>query len=133
MSKKDKRLKRSKLKAKQANIIKHREKFQSRNNNLSIARITPRLIAFFKTLPELTPDLECVPLIYNYYVTSGGVDGGSSLDDLSFQVAYIFVMYGHWFTSDSNVIDLTELMIHADLFTENETFIKQLNYAQMCL
>jgi hypothetical protein len=52
---------------------------------------------------------------------------GKQLTDVEYSVASTFVMYGHWFTSGSNVLAISELESMSDVIVNHPEFLAQLN------
>lgn len=122
MKKQDKRIKRAKLKAKKLRVEKHYS--GQRYIETNIVEISHHLIHFFKTLPDFTSDLECVPLIRNF-IEQQSVK--SETEHIINHVAGVLAMYGCWFHTGKNVIEQRALVGLIDFFYEDDVFIEQLN------
>ena len=124
MKNQDKRIKRAKLKAKKARIIKHQNKTLSNRSSREIVTIGGEFIALFESLPNFTSSYDSVPLIRQYYENSRQL---SRFHDLEAGVAMIYVMYGHWFSSGSRKIDRKDLQDATDFMLEQPRFKYSMN------
>ncbi|MEI2264644.1 hypothetical protein [Erwinia sp. CGal63] len=132
MSKQDKRNKRAKLKAKQANNARARGKQLDAVGRSSYVA-TPEMIELFASLPPLDEqgEMPFVDEIYRWCDEEYGFDGGSAENEL-LQVAALCVLYIHWRTSEGgtslNQNELIEAAIR--LSEENEAFKARYQAAQ---
>ncbi|MDN8540385.1 hypothetical protein ACMGEE_03070 [Erwinia sp. DT-104] len=124
MSKQDKRSKRAKLKAKQANNARARGKQLDAVGRSSYVA-TPEMIELFASLPPLDEqgDMPFVGDVYRWCDEEYGFDGDSAENEM-LQVAALCVLYIHWRTSEGatslNQNEMIEAAIR--LSEENEAF-----------
>lgn len=132
MSKQDKRNKRAKLKAKQANNARARGKQLDAVGRSSYVA-TPEMIELFTSLPPLDEqgEMPFVDQIYRWCDEEYGFDGSSEEYEV-LQVAALCVLYIHWRTSAGgtslNQNELIEAAIR--LSEENEAFKSRYQAAQ---
>ncbi|MGE9550261.1 hypothetical protein ACQPT2_03345 [Erwinia amylovora] len=126
-TKQDKRSKRAKLKAKQANNARARGKQLDAVGRQSYVA-TPEMLALFATLPALDEqgDMPFVAEIYRWSDEEYGFDGVSAENEM-LQVAALCVLYIHWRTSGGATSLVQNEMIEAAirLTEENEAFKTQ--------
>lgn len=124
MSNKEKRAKRTKLKAKQARVNKNIAKTFVNSSTKDVTRISDDFIELFKKLPEPSPSFEFVPSIRKYCEE---IAPTNEFEDFEASVGLISTMYVHWKTSGSNVLLDSELQTVGDLILDNEEFKNQFN------
>jgi len=117
----DKRKERAKQKAKQVRLKKQKER--EKVNNPTIVRVSPELLQLFETLPPPSPDYDSAPELRDYFETNAT----ESTSDIKMSVAIAYVMYGHWFTSGSDVIARSELLSLAQQIVESEKFLNKIS------
>lgn len=126
-TKQDKRNKRAKVKARQANNARARGKQLDAVGRQSYVA-TPEMLALFTTMPPLDENGEMpfVAEIYRWSDEEYGFDGGSAENDM-LQVAALCVLYIHWRTSGGATSLVQNEMIEAAirLTEENEAFKTQ--------
>ncbi|WP_380178759.1 hypothetical protein [Kalamiella sp. sgz302252] len=132
MSKQDKRNKRAKLKAKQANNARARGKQLDAVGRSSYVA-TPEMVELFASLPPLdeSGEMPFVGEIYRWCDEEYGFDGSSAENEM-LQVAALCVLYIHWRTSEGSIsLNQNELIEAAiRLSEENEAFKAQYQAAQ---
>lgn len=123
-TKQDKRARRAKAKAKQANNSRARGKQLDAVGRQSYVA-TPEMLALFETLPPLDENGEMpfVADIYRWSDEEYGFDGTDRENDM-LQVAALCVLYIHWRTSKGSTTLMQNEMIEAAirLSEENEIF-----------
>jgi len=131
-SKQDKRAKRAKVKAKQANNSRARGKQLDAVGRQSYVA-TPEMLALFDTLPPLDENGEMpfVAEIYRWSDEEYGFEGTDRENDM-LQVAALCVLYIHWRTSGGSTTLVQNEMIEAAirLTEENELFKAQYEAAE---
>lgn len=131
-SKQDKRAKRAKVKAKQANNSRARGKQLDAVGRQSYVA-TPEMLALFDTLPPLDENGEMpfVAEIYRWSDREYGFEGTERENDM-LQVAALCVLYIHWRTSGGSTTLVQNEMIEAAirLTEENELFKAQYEAAE---
>ncbi|WP_345831442.1 hypothetical protein AAGR22_10455 [Erwinia sp. HDF1-3R] len=129
-SKQDKRSKRAKLKAKQANQTRaHGRQMDAIGRQRYTA--TPEMLALFETLPPLdeSGDMPFIADVYRWSEAEYGFDGSSDEND-RLQVAALCVLYIHWRTSGGTLMIQNEMIEAAIRLTdENEAFKTQYQVA----
>jgi len=123
-NKQDKRNKRAKLKAKQANNARARGKQLDAVGRSSYIA-TPEMVELFAGLPPLSEDgaMPFVADVYRWCDEEYGFDG-SDAENEKLQVAALCVLYIHWRTSEGATSLMQNEMITAAirLTEENEMF-----------
>ena len=123
-NKPDKRAKRAKAKAKQANNARARGKQLDAVGRQSYVA-TPEMLELFATLPELDENgaMPFVAEVYRWSDHEYGFEGTGREDDM-LQVAALCVLYIHWRTSGGSTTLMQNEMIEAAirLNEENEAF-----------
>lgn len=131
-SKQDKRAKRAKVKARQANNARARGKQLDAVGRQSYVA-TPEMLTLFDTLPPLDENGEMpfVADIYRWSDEEYGFDGPGHEND-RLQVAALCVLYIHWRTSNGSTTLLQNEMIEAAirLTEENDVFKAQYEAAE---
>lgn len=130
-SKQDKRAKRAKAKAKQANNSRARGKQLDAVGRQSYVA-TPEMLALFETLPPLDENGEMpfVADIYRWSDEEYGFEGTGHEND-RLQVAALCVLYIHWRTSGATTLMQNEMIEAAIRLTEeNEVFKAQYEAAE---
>ncbi|WP_428946093.1 hypothetical protein ACQK5W_09150 [Pantoea sp. FN060301] len=131
-SKQDKRSKRAKLKARQANNARARGRQLDAEGRQSYVA-TPEMLALFATLPALDDEgsMPFVADIYRWAAAEYGFDADSREND-QLQVAALCVLYIHWRTSGGSLSLMQNEMLEAAirLTEENETFKAALREAE---
>lgn len=131
-TKQDKRNKRAKLKAKQANKARaHGRQLDAVGRQNYVA--TPEMLELFATLPALdeSGDMPFVAEIYRWSLAEYQFDG-SNEEGEQLQVAALCVMYIHWATSDGADTLVQNELIEAALrlVEENEAFKQRYQQAE---
>ena len=123
MSNRTKRAKRAKIKAKNARIQKQNLKSELSPKRPEIVKMSAEFIELFNTLPDFSEGLACVPLIEAYVRNHPQM----SLNDVEAGIATIFVFYGHWSTSGSDLIEKMELITTTNFILEKPEFLSSLS------
>ena len=131
-SKQDKRAKRAKVKARQANNARARGKQLDAVGRQSYVA-TPEMLALFETLPALDDNggMPFVADIYRWSDEEYGFEGTGRENDM-LQVAALTVLYIHWRTSNGSTTLVQNEMIEVAirLTEENEIFKAQYEAAE---
>ncbi|MEM6159369.1 hypothetical protein AAH446_02205 [Erwinia sp. P6884] len=131
-SKQDKRSKRAKLKARQANNARARGRQLDAEGRQSYVA-TPEMLALFATLPALDDEgaMPFVAAIYRWAAAEYGF-GADNRENDQLQVAALCVLYIHWRTSGGSVSLMQNEMLEAAirLTEENEIFKAALREAE---
>ncbi len=126
-TKQDKRNKRAKLKARQANNARARGK-QLDAVGRQRYQATPEMLALFDTLPPLDEkgEMPFVAGVYRWSADEYGFEDDSRENDM-LQVAALCVLYIHWRTSEGSSSLVQNEMIEAAirLTEENDAFKTQ--------
>lgn len=126
-NKQDKRAKRAKTKAKQANNKRSRGKQLDAVGCQSYIA-TPEMLALFATLPPLDENGE-MPFVADVYRWSDeeyGFEGNGSSEEDMLQVGALCVLYIHWRTSGQTSLMQNDMIEAAIRLTEdNEAFKTQ--------
>jgi len=115
-----------KLKLRQKNLTTKQQANANKDAGSEVVSFSPELLSLFERLPEPNVEFECVPLIRQFYEMQEKFLG-KQLTDVEYSVASTFVMYGHWFTSGSNVLAISELESMSDVIVNHPEFLAQLN------
>jgi len=131
-TKPDKRKKRAKEKAKQANKNRaHGRKLDAIGRQNYEA--TPEMVELFQTLPALDEngDMPFVNAIYDWSQAEYQFDGENTEGE-ALQVAALCVMYIHWVTSEGSTILMQNELVEAALrlVEENEAFKQRYQAAE---
>ncbi|MEY8215961.1 MAG: hypothetical protein RPR97_15930 [Colwellia sp.] len=115
-----------KLKLRQKKLIAKQQANANNGSGTEVIRFTPELLSLFEKLPEPNEEFECVPLIRQFYEMEIQILG-KQVNDIEYAVASTFVMYGHWYTSGSNALAISELETMSDVIVNRPKFLTQLN------
>ncbi len=115
-----------KLKSRQKKLITKQQANASKDSGVEVMHFAPELLSLFERLPEPDDKFECVPLIRQFYEIKMDILG-KQVNDLEYAVASTFVMFGHWYTSGSNALAISELEAMSDVIVNRPQFLTQLN------
>ncbi|WP_143026629.1 hypothetical protein [Ferrimonas sediminum] len=80
--------------------------------------ITPQTLKLFTSLPPFEATFSAVPAVKEHLVAKG-------VQDLLAGTAMLFVQYGHWYTSGSDTILVSELVNVSNMMMANPKFLHQ--------
>lgn len=115
-----------KLKSRQKKLMTKQQANANKDNGIEVIYFTPELLSLFEKLPEPDDKFECVPLIRQFYEMQMNVLG-RQVNDIEYAVASSFVMFGHWYTTGSTALAVSELVAMSNVIVNRPQFLTQLN------
>lgn len=112
----------NKLKSRQKNKASNILDKNSNPQSQEVITITDSFLSSVENWPAPIGSYDCVPFIVDYYDKEMNDD----IKDLEFLVAMGFIMYGHWYTTGSKSIALSELTIASEAIMESAEFQEKL-------
>ena len=112
----------NKLKLRQKNKASNILDKNSSPQSQEVITITDSFLNSVKNWPVPIGNYDCVPFIVDYYDKEMSED----IKDLEFIVAKGFIMYGHWYTTGSKSIALSELTIASEAIMKSSEFQEKL-------
>lgn len=122
MANREKRLKRAKLKAKNANIVKAKRQNKSsiKTQNEQVIKISSKQISFFESLSSYENKFECIPAIKSWVMEQAL----SIPQDLEAVVANVLALFMLWDASGEETAEKTELIYLSSELLESSEFHK---------
>lgn len=122
MANREKRLKRAKLKAKSASIVKAKRQSNSsmKTQNEQVIKMSSKQISLFESLSSYENKFECIPAIRSWVMEQAP----SSPQDLEAVVANVLALFMLWDASGEETAEKAELIYISSALLESSEFHK---------
>jgi hypothetical protein len=113
-----------KLKVRKEKSIAKQKTNVNNNSTVDVVTFTPELLGLFNQLSPLNEEFEFVPQVRQFCELQNKLFE-RYVDDIEYAVASTVVMYGHWYTSGSTIIAVSDLIEASAFIIEHPKFLHQ--------